>query len=117
MYARVGGIVMKIWMNFMSYDKVMTEIFVDYKTKEVKIHNHTDFFLDRAFGVNEHPTFEDYKELLRDRCFPETRQLLKLHLKELGVPYYEPLLIIEKTKGRIAGDPYWIDIKREELDD
>lgn len=104
---------MKIWMNYMCGSKITTEIFVDYRTQEVRIKNHTDSLLDRAFGVNEHPTFEDYKEMLRDRCIPETKQLLKLHLKELGVPYYDPLLIIEKTQGRIAGDYYWIDIKKE----
>ena len=108
---------MKIWMNYMCEDTIMTKIFVDYKTKSVKIENCTNSLLDRAFGENEHPTFEDYENLLKERCVPETKQLLKLHLKELGVPYYDPLLIIEKTKGKIAGDYYWLDVIKEDLDD
>ena len=107
---------MKIWMNYMCEEDVMTEIFVDYETKEVKIKNHTESLLDRAFGVNENPTFDDYENMLKDRCVPEPRQLLKLHLKELKVPYYDPLLIVEKTQGRMAGDYYWLDIKKEEID-
>lgn len=101
----------------MCKDDVMTEIFVDYKTKVVRIKNNTESLLDRAFGINENPTFEDYENLLKERCIPETKQLLKLHLKEINVPYYDPLLIVEKTHGRMAGDYYWIDIKREELVD
>lgn len=111
------GISVKIWMNYMCKNDIMTEIFVDYKTKAVRIKNHTESLLDRAFGINENPTFEDYENLLKERCIPETKQLLKLHLKEINVPYYDPLLIVEKTHGRMAGDYYWIDIKREELVD
>ena len=29
-------------------------------------------------------------------------------LKEMGLPFYDPLLIIEKTDGRMAGDEQWI---------
>ena len=31
-------------------------------------------------------------------------------LKEMGLPFYDPLLIIEKTDGRMAGDEQWIVI-------
>ena len=33
---------MKIWMNYMCGSKITTEIFVDYRTQEVRIKNHTD---------------------------------------------------------------------------
>ena len=37
---------------------------------------------------------------------------MKLQLKELGIPFYDPLLIIEKTEGRMADDHFWIRIER-----
>ncbi|MDO4337050.1 MAG: hypothetical protein Q4C91_03070 [Eubacteriales bacterium] len=42
---------------------------------------------------------------------------MKWILQELEIPCYDPLLIIEKTQGRIADDHQWIDIhdgKRDE---
>ena len=37
---------------------------------------------------------------------------MKLELKRLGLPFYDPILIIEKTEGRMAGDRFWIRIER-----
>ena len=37
---------------------------------------------------------------------------MKLMLKELGLPFYDPLMIIGKTKGRMAEDDFSIEIKR-----
>ena len=36
------------------------------------------------------------------------KSLNKDILKEMGLPFYDPLLIIEKTDGRMAGDEQWI---------
>lgn len=58
------------------------------------------------------PGFEDYEEFLKTRCFPETRDKIKLELKRLGIPFYDPILIIEKTEGRMAEDKFWIRIER-----
>ena len=33
------------------------------------------------------------------RCFPKTRDHAKDILKEMGLPFYDPLLIIEKQMG------------------
>ena len=38
---------------------------------------------------------------------------MKLVLKDLDVPFYDPLLIIEKTQGRMAEDDFWIRIERK----
>ncbi len=105
---------MKLKMNFMRENTVLTEIWADYKEEKVQIKNHTDNNLDKAFGINEHPTFEDYEEFLEDRCIPRSRDRVKLALKEMKVPYYDPLLIVKKTKGVMAGDHYWIDIVEED---
>ncbi len=37
---------------------------------------------------------------------------MKLILADLGLPFYDPFLIIEKTEGRMAEDNYWIRIER-----
>ena len=66
----------------------------------------------RAFGREEKPDFQMYEEFLRSRCFPETRDKMKLVLKDLNLPFYDPFMIIEKTEGRMAEDNFWIRIER-----
>ena len=65
-----------------------------------------------AFGVNQAPTFEEYEEFLESRCFPSTRDKMKLELMRLEIPFYDPLTIIEKTEGRMAEDDFWIEVVR-----
>ena len=52
--------------------------------------------------------WDDFTWFLESRCFPKTRDHAKDILKEMGLPFYDPLLIIEKTDGRMAGDEQWI---------
>ena len=33
-------------------------------------------------------------------------------LRELDLPFYDPMMIIEKTEGRMAEDDFWIQIER-----
>ena len=35
-----------------------------------------------------------------------------LELRELDLPFYDPMMIIEKTEGRMAEDDFWIRIER-----
>lgn len=37
---------------------------------------------------------------------------MKLILEDLDLPFYEPLMIIEKTQGRMAEDHFRIKIER-----
>ena len=37
---------------------------------------------------------------------------MKIQLEVLGLPFYDPMLIIEKTQGRMADDDFWILIER-----
>ena len=53
-----------------------------------------------------------YVEFLESRCFPESRDKIKLVLKDLDLPFYDPFLIIEKTEGKMAEDDFWIRIER-----
>ena len=55
---------------------------------------------------NEHPTYEEYEEFLESRCFPRTRDKMKILLEELNLPFYDPLMIIQKTKGEMAEDDF-----------
>ena len=98
-------------LNYMYLQHPCKIIDVDFLNEKIKIENRTDDILHRAFGVVENPTWEEFNEFLKDRCFPETRGNLKYVLKDLGVECYDPLQIIEKTKGKTADDNMWIKIK------
>ena len=100
----------RLW--YMFKDEICTLIDVNDRLRTVHIRNYTERMQFRAFGVNENPTYSDYEEFLRSRCFPESRDRLKLILKELDIPFYDPFLIIEKTEGRMAEDDFWFRIER-----
>ena len=89
-----------------------TVIDVDEINRRVSVTNYTDNLIYRAFGQNEKPDYEDYEEFLESRCFPRSRDKMKLMLKELNIPFYDPFLIIEKTGGRLEEDDFHIVIER-----
>jgi putative transcriptional regulator len=96
---------------YMKKSSLCTLIDVDNINQKVIIKNYTNNIFDRAFGKNLNPSYEDYEEILKERCFPQTRDKLKLVLEDLGLPFYDPFLIIQKTEGRMAGDNFWIRIE------
>ncbi len=96
---------------YMYEQTICTMIDVNEIKRDVRIKNFTDKIFFRAFGNNEHPTYEDYQEFLKSRCFPETRDKLKLVLNDLNLPFYDPFMIIEKTEGRMEEDSFWIRIE------
>lgn len=98
----------------MHRDQLCTTIDVDFKHEKIMIQNYTHKIPLRAFGVVEHPTWDDFEWFLESRCFPKTRDHAKDILKEMGLPFYDPLLIIEKTQGRMAGDEQWVLILKNE---
>lgn len=100
----------RLW--YMHNQKVCTIIDVDVIRRKVEIHNYTDHLMFRAFGVVENPDYDRYEEFLESRCFPRTRDKMKLVLKDLDLPFYDPFMIIEKTEGRMAEDDFWIRIER-----
>ncbi len=100
---------MRLW--YMYHDFVCTIIDVDEAEQRVQIQNYFRNPIYRAFGVNTEPTYEDYQEFIKSRCFPESRDKLKLELKKLDIPFYDPIMIIEKTQGRMAEDDFWIRIE------
>lgn len=80
--------------------------------RKVKVKNYTDKIMFRAFGVVETPDYDQYLEFLESRCFPSSRDKMKLILKDLDLPFYDPMMIIEKTEVRMAEDDFWIRIER-----
>ena len=91
-------------MNFMNGQQLCTVIDIDFKHEIVRMKNYTDRIPLRAFGVVENPSWADFEEFLKERCLPASRAGLKDILREMEVPFFDPLLIIEKTNGRMAGD-------------
>jgi predicted DNA-binding protein YlxM (UPF0122 family) len=104
----------KMRMNYMNRDNLCTTIDIDFKHEKIWIQNYTKQIPLRAFGVVERPDWKDFEIFLEDRCFPRTRDHAKDILRDMGVPFYDPLLIIEKTKGRMEGDHQWIMILKKE---
>lgn len=102
----------KLRLYYMFENTVCTIIDIDEVNRSVAIKNYTSNPQFRAFGINTEPTFEDYEEFIESRCFPRSRDKIKLELERLGIPFYDPLLIIEKTEGRMAEDDFWIKTER-----
>jgi len=100
----------RLW--YMHGQTVCTIIDVNEMKQEVHILNYTDNLMFRAFGVEENPDYKMYQEFLESRCFPRNRDKMKLILKDLDLPFYDPFMIIEKTEGRMAEDDFWIRIER-----
>ncbi len=101
-----------IRMWYMYKDEKCTLIDVDERRQLVRIKNYTNKLQFRAFGINTEPTYEDYQEFISSRCFPESRDKMKLILDDLGIPFYDPFLIISKTKGKMAEDDFWIEVEQ-----
>lgn len=102
---------------YMFKQNICTIIDVDELRREVKIKNYIDNPIYRAFGVNEEPDFEAFEKFLESRCFPRERDMMKLELRELDLPFYDPLMIVGKTKGRMAEDQFWLKIERIKIYD
>ena len=99
-------------LKYMHQQNLCTLIDVDELRQIVEITNYTTNVMFRAFGVNDTPSYEEFQEFLESRCFPRTRDKMKLVLEDLNLPFFDPLLIIEKTQGRMAEDDFWIEIVR-----
>lgn len=97
-------------LYYMYQDFPCTLIDADERKHIVTIQNFTDNPQFRAFGANEIPSYEDFNTFLASRCFPDSRDGIKLILRDLDLPFYDPLLIIKKTEGRMAEDDFWIKI-------
>ena len=99
-------------LRYMYKDMLCTVIDVDDINQKIRIKNYVDNIMFRAFGKINEPDYEMYEEFLESRCFPRTRDKIKLMLRDMNLPFYDPFLIVERTNGRMAEDDFWIDIER-----
>lgn len=99
-------------MDYMFRDELCTVILIDFTEQKILIKNETDELIHRAFGVLKHPVWKDFQEFLEERCFPRSREGMRVVLRSLGLDFYDPLAIIEKTAGRMAEDFQWIRMYR-----
>ena len=104
-------------IDWMHHNRLCTEIDVDYRNNTVHIVNHTDSIFDRAFGINESPSIEDFEDLLVDRGIPQTRHHFSTEMKLYGIQDTSPLGIAMHFNGRIAGDNFWMKFYEEEFDE
>ena len=95
-------------ITYMYQQHPCTIIDVDFLRQKVMVQNKTKDMLHRAFGVIEHPSWNDFELFLKDRCFPATRGNAKELLKQLQLTSYDPLQIVEKTRGRTEEDDMWL---------
>lgn len=103
----------RLRLSYMYKNQLCTIIDVDEMNEKVEIANYIDNIVFRAFGTNIKPSYQDYLDFIESRCFPRTRDKMKLILKDLNIPFYDPIMIIEKTQGRMAEDDFWIDLERK----
>lgn len=115
-YYRLNKTEYPMRLFYMNKNDISTVIDVDYVNRRVKFRNYTDNIVERAFGVREKVSFEDYEHFIESRCFPSSRDKMKIELEKLDLPFYDPISIIEKTQGRLADDDNWIRIERNNND-
>lgn len=95
-------------MTYMYKQHPCTVIDVDFLNQKVMIENKTKDILHRAFGVIETPTWSDFEEFLKERCYSAARGDIKNILTQLQLTDYDPLQIVEKTRGRTVDDDMWL---------
>jgi len=96
-------------LNFYDGKSLCTKICVDFTDESLSVRNMTDNIIKTAFGNNKAPTWEDFQNFLEERCVPKSRSGIREYLETIGVEVYDPIKIIEKTKGRMAEDEQWIE--------
>lgn len=101
---------LRLWYYYKN--EVCTIIDADERNKIVQVYNYTNDHIMKAFGKSTEITYEMFEAFLESRCFPRERDKIKLELRELDLPFYDPMMIIEKTEGRMAEDEFWIRMER-----
>lgn len=98
-------------ISYYDGEKLCTRICADFSDNTIAIENENVPNLNRAFGVNEVPTWDDFIMFLEDRCIPRQRDGLRYYLDELGVDEYDPWQIVQRTAGRMAEDNQWLRVE------
>ena len=91
-------------LDYMLDDKLLTTILADVKKEKILTINYSESPMKCAFGIKKRPTWDDFNFFLKDRCLPSSRDHLKLVLRDMNLDFFDPLLIVRKTGGRMAED-------------
>lgn len=85
-------------------DRLCSVIYADFTEKQVRADNYTENIVKTAFGRNSTPSWDDFREFLKERCIPGSRSGLNEYLETIGADSSDPLDILPITKGRMAED-------------
>ena len=88
-----------------------TLIYADKAVRDLCTKNCPEQAVKTAFGKNPVPSWADLEAFLEERCIPRQRAGLREYLEALGLDEYDPLAIIQKTKGRMAEDDQWLEVR------
>ena len=90
--------------SFFDGDRLCSVIYADFTEKQVRADNYTENIVKTAFGRNSTPSWDDFREFLKERCIPGSRSGLNEYLETIGADSSDPLDILPITKGRMAED-------------
>ena len=99
-------------IRYYNSDTLCTLIYADKTVQDLCAENYTDNLVKTAFGKNSLPTWADLEAFLEERCIPRQRAGLREYLEALGLEEYDPLAMIQKTKGRMAEDDQWMEVRQ-----
>ena len=98
-------------IRYSNGDALCTLIYADKSARDLCAENYTEQTVKTAFGKNPVPSWADLESFLEERCIPRQRAGLREYLETLGLDEYDPLSIIQKTKGRMAEDDQWMEVQ------
>ena len=98
-------------IRYYNGDALCTLIYADKTARDLLAENYTEQTVKTAFGKNLLPSWADLEGFLEERCIPRQRAGLREYLEALGLDEYDPLAMIQKTKGRMAEDDQWMEVR------
>ena len=98
-------------IRYYNGDCLCTLIYADRIAKDLLAENYTEQSVKTAFGKKQFPSWADLESFLEERCIPRQRAGLREYLEALGLSEFDPLAIIRKTKGRMAEDDQWMEVR------
>lgn len=100
------GKVVDYQFDYMYRNEVVSHIMV-YSDGTVGILNYTDEDWKLPF-LFDNVSRDDVNMLLKGRVFDEGRPDKDDLLRDMGVPFYDPLMIVRKTRGVMIKDYFWL---------
>lgn len=106
------GKVVDYQFDYMYRNEVVSHITV-YADGTVGILNYTDEDWKLPF-LFDNVSRDDVNMLLKGRVFDEGRPDKDDLLRDMGVPFYDPLMIVRKTRGVMIKDYFWLKFFKED---